>query len=232
MRVKCGNFYPVSPNLDHKLPIYSSRVLTFHQLCGKIPLTMAKLALKDSALRLQPGDIVFTAGDSLLSRLIRWGSRRLGESKTQVNHVGIITGYGSLLTAQVTEALWHVVTRRLWDGYGNKRTRVAIARPTNIELSTRVSIAREALRYTDRHYGWWKLMLHFGDKLLGGVYFFRRLAQIKKYPICSFLVAECYGDYGYDFGVEVGEAQPDDIWDYCVASENYKFLRPLERMRG
>lgn len=193
---------------------------------------MVRMPLKDAAIRLQPGDIVFTAGDSVLSRLIRWASRVGGESKTEVNHVGIITGYGSLLTAQVTEALWRVRTRFLWDGYGNKRVRVAIARPTNIELPVRVSIARIALNYSGRSYGWWKLVLHLGDKLIGGRYFFRRLARIKKYPICSYLVAEAYGRKGYDFGVKVGEAQPDDIWDYCVASPNYKFVRPLERLEG
>jgi hypothetical protein len=193
---------------------------------------MTKLSIKDAGVRLQPGDIVFTAGESWLSRLIRWASRVGAESKTQVNHVGIITGYGSLLTAQVTEALWHVVTRNLWDGYGNKRVRVAIARPTNIELAERVSIARIALNYAGRDYGWWKLLLHLGDKLLGGVYFFRRAARLKKYPICSFLVAEAYGRRGYDFGVKVGEAQPDDIWDYCVASPNYKFVRPLTRLES
>lgn len=188
--------------------------------------------MKDAKIRLQPGDIVFTAGQGLLSRLIRWASQHLYESKTQVNHVGIITGYGSLLTAQVTEALWRVRTHRLWARYGNSRTQVAIFRPVNIDLAQRVSIARVALSYSGRKYGWWKIALHFGDKLLGGPYFFRRLAFLKKYPICSFVVADAFASRGYTFGVETGEAQPDDIWDFCLSSGDYKLIRSLEVLKG
>ena len=192
---------------------------------------MTKLRNRDRIARLQPGDIVFMAGNSLVSRLIRWASRHTGETRTQVNHVGIITGYGSLLTAQVTEALWRVRTHSLWDKYGNSKTRIAIARPSHIPLEVRVSAARIALNYTDRKYGWWKLGLHFADKLIGGLYFFRRLSRLKKYPICSFLVAEAYGRKGYNFSVKVGEAQPDDIWDYAL-SEGFDWIRPLERLES
>lgn len=204
--------------------------MTFRRFYEIIRPIMTRLPLRDAGIRLQPGDIVFTRGKSLLSRLIRWGSQSIGESKTEVNHVGIITGYGSLLTTQVTEALWRVRTHRLWDKYAGTNTEVAVFRANNLELAERVSIARIALNFTDRKYGWWKLILHFADKALNGAYFFRRLASIKKYPICSFLVAEAYGRRGYDFGVEVGEAQPDDIWDYCVNSDNYDQIRPLRRL--
>ena len=120
-----------------------------------------------------------------------------------------------------------VKTHRLWDQYANTRTGVCIVRPKNIPRDVRVSIARVALGYTDRKYGWWKLALHFGDKLLNGAYFFRRLARWKKYPICSFVVADSYAAKGYTFGVAPGEAQPDDIWDYVMNSDNYTVVRPM-----
>ena len=185
---------------------------------------------EDSSLQVNPGDIVFTAGRSLLSRLIRWASRGIGETRTHANHVGIITGYGSLLTAQVTEALWRVRTHCLWDRYAGSGHKVCIVRPLNVQEHELKHISRVARGYTGRKYGWWKIGLHFGDKLLGGAYFFRRIAFIRKYPICSFVVADAYGTQGYDFGCKVGEAQPDDIWDYVMRSDNYVVIRPLEEL--
>jgi hypothetical protein len=35
-----------------------------------------------------------------------------------------------------------------------------------------------------------------------------------KYPICSWVVADAFAKVGKDFGVEVGMATPDDIWDF------------------
>jgi hypothetical protein len=66
------------------------------------------------------------------------------------------------------------------------------------------------------------------DRLIGGKYFFRRLGRVKRYPICSFLVADAYQAYGYDFGVSVYAAQPDDIWDYVTENPDiYEVIYPL-----
>jgi len=81
-------------------------------------------------------------------------------------------------------------------------------------------------------YGWAKIALHMADRVLtNGSYVFRRLAFMPKRPICSHLVAQVYSDSGLDFGVAPYEAQPDDIWDYVMNSDNYKIIRHLEPLR-
>jgi len=179
---------------------------------------------------LKAGDIVFTAGNSILSRLIRWASRGWGESKTKVNHIGVITTPGSLLTADITEALWKVRTHNLYRRYSGGRNKVCIVRAVGIPPHILVKIAARAESYTGRKYGWWKLGLHFGDKLLGGVYFFRRLSFLKKRPICSFVVAEAWAHFGYTFGVPYGGAQPDDIWDFIMYGKDYVVIRTLREL--
>ena len=43
---------------------------------------------------LKPGDIFLTRGPGLLSRLIRFFSRSIGESRTKVNHAGLVVKEG------------------------------------------------------------------------------------------------------------------------------------------
>jgi hypothetical protein len=191
------------------------------------------MATTSRKIYLDEGDIVLTRAIGPLGSAIRWFSRVRGEKPTQVNHVGIITRGGPLWLAEITEALWRVRTHLLWKRYGNsKKHSVCIARARNISPGTRKTIARYALlKYQNRPYGVLKLVLHALDRLVGDLYFFRRLGRMDSYPICSYLVADAYGEFGYDFGVEVKQAQPDDIWDFIVEHpELYEIIWPLSTL--
>jgi hypothetical protein len=53
-----------------------------------------------------------------------------------------------------------------------------------------------------------------------------------KYPICSWLVAYAYDAIGWDFGVPPWVAQPDCIWDYCMAHpERWRVVHPLGKLK-
>ncbi len=50
--------------------------------------------ISDSDIQLARCDIFLTKGTSFISGAIRWFTRRIGESRTEVNHVGIIVEPG------------------------------------------------------------------------------------------------------------------------------------------
>lgn len=168
---------------------------------------------------LKPGDIFLTRGDGLISKLIRFFSRTGGESRTRVNHVGIVVD--DKLT--VVEALTKVKRHTLFDEYGKTNTQIAVYRPLNLTPEELEKIVAKAESYVGATYGYSKIVAHLGDWFLGGRYFFRRFASMDKYPICSWLVAAAYAAADKDFGCPVGLAEPDDIWDFVNANpDKYK----------
>lgn len=178
---------------------------------------------------LQPADIVCTRSKSKLGGLIRFFTRRIGEPRTKVNHVGIIAVGGTSTNAIIVEALKRV--RREWfaSAYGGKSAPdVAIFRPLNLTEDERYIVAAKAETYAGRGYGYLKILAHMGDWILQGAYVFRRLVGSDKYPICSWLVAHAYSFIGKTFGVDAGAASPDDIWDFCIANpDKYAVIMPL-----
>ena len=182
-----------------------------------------------TSVRVEPGDIVFFKGTGWISRAIRWLSQSWGEAKTEANHVGIISSpvRVPLHLSYVTEALHRVQTHLLWVRYAGTKTHIAIYRPINLGSPERQYMGRMERTYTGRRYGYLKILLHYLDaRLLNGLYFFRRLAFMKQYPICSYLVAAVYAELGLNFGVGAFQAQPDDIYDFVVSSDKYKRVLP------
>lgn len=192
---------------------------------------MKNLPISDDILRLEPADIVLVHGHGIIQSLIRFFSRSWGEKKTVINHVGMITEGGPIWLAKIAEARWRYLVHRLFPAYVDSNQAVAIYRPKNIPLATRSRIATRAASFEGTRYGWTKIVLHALDKLLNGAYFFRRLTCLPNRPICSYAVAVAYADYGFSFGVKSYRAQPDDIWDYVVNSDNYICVRPLEEIK-
>ena len=177
---------------------------------------------------LKPGDIFFTRGTALISRLIRFFTRGLGEKRTRINHVGIVVEGGSADLAVVVEALRTVRQHRLARRYADGRTQVAVFRAANLTDQEIATIVRAAQSYVGRRYGYVKIVAHGLDWILQGAYVFRRLTRNDNYPICSWLVAHAYAKAGKDFGVEPGAATPDDIWDFAEANpDKYVQVRPL-----
>lgn len=181
---------------------------------------------------LQQGDIFLTRGRSLISRAIRLCTRTIGESRTRVNHAGVIVRGGPVAEARAVEALSTVRLHSFYDRYGPPCTdHVAVYRPAGITTEQRDAITRAALSYVGRPYGWLKLAAHFGDWLLCGAYVLRRLTDSDNYPICSWVVAHAYKSAQMSFGVAPGAATPDDIWDHIHAHpEEFEEILPLGRL--
>jgi len=179
---------------------------------------------------LMPGDIVFTKGSGVLSRLIRFFSRRIGEDRTRVNHVAIVVETGTAQNVHIVEALKHVQRNLLWR-YANDDNEVAIYRARNLTVLQANDIARVAESYVGKTYGYLKLVTHLLDWALQGAYVFRRLTRSDRYPICSWVVAHAYGSAGLDFGVDADSASPDDMWDFVQANpDKYRWVMPLGRL--
>jgi len=163
---------------------------------------------------LESGDIFLTRGCGFFSWAIRCVTRSIGEKRTKVNHVGIVVQRGDIKTAIVVEAQSRVVCHKLWSRYGPpKKDLVAVYRATNLSAEQVKDIVAEAEKHVGKKYGTYMIIAHFLDWLFLGVYFFRCIIPGNKYPICSWVVADAFAKVGKDFGVEVGMATPDDIWD-------------------
>lgn len=169
-----------------------------------------------------------------MSRAIRLFTRVIGESRTKVNHVGVIVAEGDLRTAVAVEALTKVKRHKLWKQYGPPcSSEVAIYRATNLSEDEIETITKAAESYVGRPYGYLKLLAHLADWFLQGAYVFRRLARMDKYPICSWLVAHSFAKAGKYFGVPPGAASPDDIWDFIQRHQDiYTEIYPLGLLNG
>ena len=180
----------------------------------------------------RPGDVVLTRGNAWISRAIRFMERTWGESKSRVNHVGIIVEGGPLTRCVLVEALSRVRRHRLWITYAYTGTEVAIYRPINLTRDEVERVVSEAEKYVGRQYGYLKIAAHAIDRLLGGVYLARRLANLDRYPICSWVVAQAFHKgAGKDFGCPPGQAQPDDIDDFIQANpDKYMEIIPLDTL--
>jgi len=127
-------------------------------------------------IELEAGDIFLTKGNAIISRLIRFFTRGIGEKRTKVNHVGLIVSPGDLHTALVVEAIRFVTRRTLWAGYGPPKTDcVAVFRANNLSDEDIRTITARAQSMVGAKYGWPKIIAHLLDWCLLGAYVFRRL---------------------------------------------------------
>jgi hypothetical protein len=184
-------------------------------------------------IQLKPADVFMTQGDSWISKAIRIFTRHFGESRTQVNHVGVVVKGGDLETALVVEAvLPKVAMNNFWEKYGPPcKDRVAIYRPLNLGPEQIATIVDEAKEQVDKAYGIPYIITHWLDYFLLGAYVFRRLTPGDSYPICSWVVAHAFSKVDAHFGVSPGQAQPDDIWDFVTYRKDYyECLWPLSRL--
>jgi hypothetical protein len=181
-------------------------------------------------IMLETGDIVFTRGDSLLAKAIRWAETEPGEEPTETNHVGVITKTGSLHSAEITEALWKVQTAPMYVRY-HKQGKVAVFRPLNVEDEGIEEIQAEALAHVGQTYGWWKLVFHLAARLTRWQWV-KSLLFVDSRPICSYLVALAYQKAGLTFGIEGRSADPDEMMDYCLSHPgNYlPVIYPMEQI--
>ena len=172
------------------------------------------------------GDIVLVELNSPLFRLVRFFSRSRGEPKSPITHCAVVSEPGTLHGAIMVNAQMPTVKFTSLCKYAGKR--VAIYSKLNISIRKRQRIATVAETYVGRKYGVFKIIAHFLDWCLGGAYFFRRIFNMDKYPICSWVVAYSYHAIGINFGIEPDAAEPDDIWRYVTTHpEEYICIRKL-----
>jgi len=181
-------------------------------------------------IRLEPADIFLTRGSGFLSWAVRFFTRTIGESRTRVNHCGVIVEGGPPRTAVAIEALARVRRHPLGEQYGgDPKQSVAVYRAKGLAPEDVEAVVAAAGHYEGKRYAWWKILAHLLDWLLLGAYLFRRLAWMDRYPICSWLVAYSFEKAGIEFGVAPKAATPDDIWDHIQAHpEAWEEILPLQ----
>ncbi len=154
-----------------------------------------------------PADLVFFRGSGFLPKAIRIFTRAIGESRSEVNHVGIIAPDGDLI-----ESL-HTTIKRPFNPF----EAFAVYRLEGITDDQRLAIAQTAMSYIGRRYGYAKILAHLGDWILGDRFVFRRLCRMDRYPICSWVAAWSYFKViGYEFGTPPEAASPDSMWDHIA----------------
>lgn len=176
-------------------------------------------------LILQPGDIVFFRGSGLRAKLIRWASRARGETKTIVNHVGIMVSNTEIVESQSRTIQHSFILPSTGYWIYRKKDWTQEQRTTGTPYPCNIVVSK-ALEYVGRKYGWEKIVAHAIDYLIfQNHYIMRRLCFIDKYPICSWVVAFSYAKVGYRFGVNPQIATPDDIWDWVTQNENWTEIK-------
>lgn len=181
-----------------------------------------------ATLQLLPGDIVLVRSHGLFAWFIRQFTRTAGEKRTRVNHVGIMVDGQHIVEALQTTRKYDIHWR-----FAGKPFQIAIYRWSGLTEQERATVATKAESYIGSKYGWLKILVHGLDRIIGGRYFFRRLAIQDKYPICSWVVAWAYDGIGKNFGVPPNAADPDHIWDYCVENDTsgqFEEVFPLGRL--
>jgi hypothetical protein len=161
---------------------------------------------------LMPGDIVLTRSEGFVGRLIRAITRTVDEKHTKATRCGIMVD-----ERNVVEALSKVVKRDLRTAYGRgSGTQVAVFRWRGLSQDEIDTVVAKVEKYKGMKYGWSKIVAHALDRILGGIYLFRLLTCMDRYPICSWVVAYSYYVIGKDLGVLPNKANSDNIWNYCT----------------
>lgn len=173
------------------------------------------------------GDILLVRSSGWVGSAIRRLTRNRREGETRVNHAGIFSAPNEVVEALTTGVRSaHVLD--VFAGYADDE--VAVYRARDLSDHQRRVMASYAKSYVGRPYGYLKIATHALDWCLGGAYIFRRLTQADSLPICSWVVARCYGLLGLDFGVPAGAASPDDVWDFCTSRpDKYECILPLSQ---
>lgn len=176
--------------------------------------------------KLEPADLVFIASDSLISKLIRWGSANKDNRLAVVSHIAgvVYPSVGTIVEAN----LGGVEITQLINRYGRGKHRVAIFRAKNIPYETKRLMTQEACRRVGKRYGFVSILQHLVDhKIFGGKVVARKL-EIPNSEICSELWGSIYQQFGFDFNKNL---TPDAMFDFCINNpDKYLEILPLGRL--
>lgn len=182
----------------------------------------------------QPGDLIFTRGSAILSKMIRWMEREPGEDPSWPNHVLTCVKGGWIVPpaisfvdgptplAETVEALWKVEHTEWYMRHGHEKVSVEVWRTSQNEEQVR----REKdwlIRQVGNRYGWWKLLLIAAQRLTRIP--FKKIMFVKKRPICSVLSALGKSVGEVRFGdMDPFDCTPDNMHDYVMASLDWQFV--------
>ena len=145
-------------------------------------------------------DLCFFRGDGVISRLIRYFSRRKGQPQPWANHVATVSRPG-ILNDRVRYAPWVVealagsdVVERPLKRYKGE---MCIARAQNISAETRRLMVVDLRKQVGKNYSEMALLyfLFRADKWLAPLIGY-------KWRICSVVPSVIFSNYGYRFGVD------------------------------
>lgn len=154
---------------------------------------------------MKPGDIVAIRGRGWLADHI------CQLTKSPVSHVGLVI---SATPPVVIEALKRVKTNHL-DTTIQDCDKAYLFSWTGLSDGLRDEIVYKALRMSAESYGYFDLVSQMFDSVLHTRMFTRlNWWWLKRFPICSFLVAESYSGL-IDFGVPEYSITPGDIYNFC-----------------
>jgi hypothetical protein len=179
---------------------------------------------------LLPGDLIFTRGNGFLQKAIRWATRMKGECPTKINHTaGVVSSW------EMCEALWRV---RVTGFSSLLKRNFEVWEPLFLIPEERFKIAKIARSYEGRYYGWPKIIAHLGDAFINKVstkekFFFRKLAMMDRYPICSWVWGWAYYNaIGYTFEIDPAYADPDHQHDWVVSQPHAWRKRDTTQVRN
>lgn len=183
-------------------------------------------------LILRPGDIFFTHGDTIVSKLIRFFEISYKNCRTSVNHTGIVVKSGTPLSAEIVEALFTSVQQQtIMNAYKSTNTRMTIFRPLNLSDHQLNTIAIMAKTYVGKRYGYGILAAALLDYLLFDAFLFRRMISGNRHPICNWIITSVYSKVGIDFNCDPRKANPDLLLDYCVKrTDVFECIHGLEHI--
>ena len=157
---------------------------------------------------LHPGDVVLTAGSSVLARLIRWSEVHKANPQARVNHAALCVGTPDLIVEAATVAR----KTSLWRFHADDG--ILIYRSLDLTADQKQVLVTVAETWIGRPYPVGHLLAYLIDnKVFGGRTVARWLLTLKPNGVCSRLVASAFAALGLDFGVP--EPDPDDMDDFC-----------------
>jgi hypothetical protein len=182
-------------------------------------------------MNLRKGDIGLSKSNSWLGRRIRRYETTPGESATRFNHAFVVVRDGTLLSAEIVEALGQgVVCHKMRKAYYGQSDKVMIYRDNSITDAQRDMVCLKALSMVGMPYGYPELLAHWGDWVLSrirrrDIVFFRKLCRANRTTICSVVVAEAFAAAGERPWGQPTTVNPDMIDDVCRRDPRYTVLR-------
>lgn len=184
-------------------------------------------------INIQPCDIFFSRGSTVINRGIRFFEKTDKNPNVYVDHIGIfIEPATSLDNAVCVDANMWVKRNRFWKTYCKNKFKVAIFRPLFLSDLEKLIVSDKAKSYIGMRYGFMKIVAHFLDYFFGGRNVFRRFLKEDEYPICSWIVAHSFSEVDESFGIDENIATPANMWDFVLANPNkFECIFKLDRIK-